>query len=156
MAQAARPRPSEAPRPRPPLRAVPPPSGPSRRGPSKAVIRRRRIVALCGLTGLIGLPLVIVAIGGGPTSDAGRIEALLAAGATEPRTLCEHLSSGMLTAVGGTDACLAASPERGPAATVSGIRVDGATATAVVASDIGTERVRLVREDGDWKVDDVR
>jgi hypothetical protein len=154
MAQAARPLPSDEPRPRPQLRAVPPP--PRRRPPSRAVIRRRRIVALGGLGALIALPLAVLATGGGPSSDSARIEALLATGASEPRTLCDHLSGGMLTAIGGTDACLAASPERGPAATVSKIRIDGTVATAVVSSDNGTERVKLVREDGDWKVDDVR
>lgn len=152
MAQAARPLPSEPPPPRPQLRAVPPP----RRRPSRAVIRRRRLVALGGLAGMIGLPLAIVALGGGPATEADRIEALLAAGATEPKTLCDHLSTGMLDAIGGRDACLAASPDRGPAATVSDVRVDGAAATAVVSGDNGTERVRLVLEDGDWKVDDVR
>lgn len=153
MAQAARPLPQAPPhRPRR-LRAVTPPP---RRGPSRAVIRRRRILAVAGLGGLIGLPLAILALGGGPATEAQRIERLLAEGAVSPATLCDHLSRGMLGAIGGHDACVAASPERGPAATVSEVRVQGATATAVVAGDRGTERVRLVREDNDWKVDDVR
>ena len=151
MAQAARPLPAEPSRTRPALRAVPPP-----RGPSRAVIRRRRIVALAGLVGLIGLPLAIVATGGGPSTESGRIDALLSTGASEPRTLCDHLSSGMLAAIGGRDACLAVSPERGPGGTVSRIRIDGTSATAVVNGDQGTEHVRLLLEDGDWKVDEVR
>lgn len=148
MAQAARSLPPAPQRPR--LRAVPPP-----RRPPPEVIRRRRAVALGGLAGMIGLPLALVALGSGP-SDAGRIAALLTQGASEPATLCDHLSSGMVRAVGGHDACVAASPTRGPEGTVSDVRVDGAAATAVVSSENGEERVRLVREDGDWKIDDVR
>jgi hypothetical protein len=151
MAQAARPLPPEPPA-APRLRVVPPPTG---RRPPAAVIRRRRIVALLGLTVLIGLPIGVVAIGGG-SSEGARIEALLTKGSVAPATLCDHLSQGMLQAIGGHGACVAASPERGPSATVESVRVDGTTASAVVHSDRGTERVSLVLEDGDWKVDDVR
>jgi len=151
MSQAARPlRAAPTPAPRPRLRAVPP-----ARGPSPAVIRRRRLVALAGLGGLIALPLAFLALAGG-SSDAARIEALLSAGAQRPAGLCDHLSGAMLRAVGGHDACVAASPTRGPAGEVSAIRVSGARASAVVTRADGDERIRLVREDGDWKVDDVR
>ncbi|MCW2968610.1 MAG: hypothetical protein JWM71_2382, partial [Solirubrobacteraceae bacterium] len=30
------------------------------------------------------------------------------------------------------------------------------TATAIVSTNEGDENVRLVRQDGDWKIDDVR
>ena len=152
MAQAARPLPPEPPA-APRLRVVP---STDRRRPSAAVIRRRRVVALLGLAALIGLPVGVVAIGGGASSETARIEALLSTGSVAPATLCDHLSQGMLGAIGGHGACVAASPERGPSATVDQVRVDGAAATALVHSDRGTERVRLVLEDGDWKVDDVR
>jgi hypothetical protein len=148
MAEPARPLEQAPPR-RPPLRAVPPP-----RGPSAHVIRRRRAVALSALALLVALPLVALNLGGG--SESGRISALLTRGASDPATLCDHLSSGMLAAIGGHDACVAASPERAPAATVENVRVDGDAATAVVVRDTGEERVRLLRQNGDWKVDDVR
>lgn len=154
MAQAARPLESAPPRP-PRLRAVAPP--PRRRPPSRQVIRRRRLVALAGLlTGAVGIPLAVVALAGGPASEADRIRDLLTAGSANPKTLCDHLSSGMSAAIGGRDACVAASPERGPAASVRDVDVDGSSATATVVSDNGSERVRLVAEGGDWKVDDVR
>lgn len=148
MAEAAR---SLPPTPaRPSLRAVPPP-----RGPSPAVIRRRRLVALAGLAGLIGLPLALVAIGTGPGTDREQIAALLSAGAERPATLCDHLSGAMLQATGGRDACVAASPDRGPGGAVESIRIDGAAATAVVVRDDGDDVFHLVREDGAWKIDDV-
>jgi hypothetical protein len=135
--------------PRPRLRAVASP-----RGPSREVIRRRRAAALAVLALLIALPLVLLT--GGPGSDRDRIDALLSRGATEPRTLCDHLSTSMATAIGGRDACLGASPERGPAGEVQDIRVTGGAASALVVFESGEELYRLVREDGDWKVDDVR
>jgi hypothetical protein len=137
------------------LRAVPPPSRQASRRPSPAVIRRRRAIAVGGLTGLIGLPLALVALGGSAPSDTGRIVTMLTAGATEPVSLCDHLSAGMLRAIGGTDACVAASPARAPGGEVHDVRIAGAAATAIVTRDGGDELVRLVREDGAWKVDDV-
>ena len=126
-----------------------------RRRPSPAVVRRRRAVALGGLTGMVALPLAIVALGGGAGSEAQRIEAMLARGAAEPATLCDHLSAGMLQAIGGHGACVAASPTRGPGGDVRDVRIDGASATAVVVRGTEEEVVVLVREDGAWKVDEV-
>lgn len=139
--------PESAPRPR--LRAVPPP-----RGPSRAVIRRRRLVALAGLAVLAGAPVALLTGGGG--SDAERISALLSRGAAAPAALCDQLSTAMSQAVGGREACLAASPERAPAGRVQDVRVAGDTASALVVRDGSEELVRLVRQDGAWKVDDVR
>jgi hypothetical protein len=158
MAQAARPlppTPGEAPPPQR-LRAVPPPPRTRRRAPSPEVIRRRRAVALGGLAGLIGLPLAIVALGGSPPSATGQISSLLTRGASEPATLCDHLSSGLLRAVGGHAACVAASPARAPGGEVRNVRIKGLTASAIVSSNDGDELVRLVWQQGDWKVDDVR
>lgn len=126
-----------------------------RRRPSPAVIRRRRAIALGGLAGLVALPLALVATGGGAGTDAERIESLLARGATEPRTLCDQLSAGLLQAIGGHGACVAASPSRGPGGDVTSVRVDGATATAVVLRGSEEEVVTLVLQDGAWKVDEV-
>ena len=123
--------------------------------PSRAVIRRRRAVALGGLTGMVVLPLAFVSLGGAAGSDAQRIESLLSRGASEPATLCEHLSAGMLQAIGGHAACVDASPTRGPAGVVRDVRIDGAAATAVVVRGTEEEVVVLVREDGEWKVDEV-
>lgn len=158
MAQAAPPLPSAsgaAPT-RERLRAVPPAPRARSRRPLPEVIRRRRAVALGGLTGLIGLPLALAAMGGSAPSATGQISALLGRGANEPATLCDHLSTGMLRAIGGHDACVAASPARGPGGEVHSVKVSGDTATAVVSRNDGDEIVRLVRQDGDWKVDDVR
>jgi hypothetical protein len=157
MAQPARPlSPAPAPaRSRDRLRLVDEQRAVLRPRPSPAVIRRRRAVALGGLCGLIGLPLAILAIGGSPPSEAGRISALLGAGATSPRTLCDHLSPALLGVVGGHDACVAASPERGPAARVHDVHVHGSSATAIATSSDGNERFHLVQRDGEWKVDDV-
>lgn len=149
MAQPAHslpPAPRSTPAPR--LRAVPPP-----RGPSPAVIRRRRAVALAALAAFVTLPVALLTTGAG--SDSERIAALLTAGASRPATLCDHLSTGMSRAIGGPDACVAASPERAPAGTVQEVRIAGDSASALVVRDTGSERVRLVRENGDWKVDDV-
>lgn len=132
------------------LRAVPPP-----RGPSRAVIRRRRAVALAALAFLVAFPIGLLTTGGAG-SDSERITELLAAGASQPATLCDHLSSGMLQAIGGHDACVAASPERAPAGDVQDVRISGDSASAIVVRDTGEERVELVRQDGDWKIDDVR
>jgi hypothetical protein len=128
-----------------------------RRGsPSPAVIRRRRAVALGGLTGMIALPLALVALGGGSAgTDSEQITELLGRGATAPPTLCDHLSGGMLQAIGGHDACVAASPERGPGGEVTSVRVHGSTATAVVTKPTGQETITLVRENGAWKLDSV-
>ncbi|MCW2991965.1 MAG: hypothetical protein JWM73_2559 [Solirubrobacterales bacterium] len=151
MAQAARSLPPDRDAASPPsLRVVPPP-----RGPSPQVVRRRRAVALAALVVLVALPVVWLGSGGAGT-DSERIAALLTRGASRPPTLCDHLSSPMLEAVGGHDACVKASPERAPAGRVQDVRVAGDTASAVVVRDGDQELVRLVRQDGVWKVDDVR
>jgi hypothetical protein len=154
MAQAARSLPSapyaeDVPR----LRVVPPPARPRR--PSAAVIRRRRAVALGGLVALVLLAVAALSIDAGP-SDAARIGALLSRGAADPASLCDHLSGAMLAAAGGHTGCVRSSPSRGPSATVDGIRISGDRATAVVHHPEADETVSLVREDGDWKVADVR
>lgn len=155
MAQPARPL-SPVPEPATRLRVADEPRHIPRPKPSPQVIRRRRAVALGGLAGLIGLPLALVAIGGSTPSEVARVTALLSAGSTAPQTLCDHLSSPLLAVVGGHDACVASSPERGPSADVHDVRITGSTATAVVTSSDGDEHFHLVKRDGDWKVDDVR
>jgi hypothetical protein len=156
MGHAARSLPPVAVDPAPRLRAVPPaPPAVRPRRPSPAVIRRRRAVALAGLAALAVLPLAALNLGGSPGGDAARIAALLRAGASDPMTLCAHLSPAMLAAAGGRAACVRSSPARGPDATVDGIRVHGATATAVVHRPDTDEVVRLVERDGAWLVDDV-
>jgi len=112
-------------------------------------------VALAGLVALVLLPLAALSIGGGAGASA-QIRSLLERGAADPASLCDHLSGAMLAAAGGHAGCLRSSPSRGPAATVGGIRVDGARATAVVHHPEADEIVSLVRQDGDWKVADVR
>lgn len=154
MAQAARPLPQAHSSPPPPrLRAVPPPRTAAR--PSAAVIRRRRAVAVAGLIALVLLAFAALSIGGS-SDQAGRIAALLRHGATDPASLCDHLSGAMLAAAGGHAACVSSSPARGPVATVDSIRIHGDRATAVVHRPDADEIVSLVRSGGDWKVDDVR
>lgn len=119
------------------------------------MVRRRRVVALVALALLVAVPAFVLSVTGGSTPDGRQITELLTTGASEPATLCDHLSAPMLEAVGGHDACVANSPERGPAGSVGQVSVNGDTASAVVIRDTGSERYRLVREDGDWKVDDV-
>jgi hypothetical protein len=114
------------------------------------------LTALAGVLALIVVPLAWLAVTAPRAGDRGRIAALLAAGARDPATLCDHMSSGMLRAVGGQGACVAASPSRGPGGSVGSIHVRGARASAVVHGAGGAQLVRLVRQDGDWKVDDVR
>ena len=157
MAQAARsvpPAPIAAAR-REPLRLVPPPRHTAHR-PPPGVVRRRRAVALAGLVALIGLPPALLALSGPTGSATGSIVSLLARGAADPSTLCDHLSTGMLQAVGGHAACVRASPARAPGGSVRRVRVHGSTATAIVRTAAGNEHVRLILQDGDWKVDDVR
>lgn len=154
MAQAARPLPAGPSPQRPPLRVVPPPRGPQR--PPAAVIRRRRLSALLGLALLVALPVVTIRALGGPGDARGEITRLLERGSARPDSLCDHLSTNLLAAAGGRAACLRASPPRGPSAEVRQVRVEGGRATAVLRSSDGDERISLVRQDGDWKVDDVR
>src|SRR4051812_24178649 len=98
MAQAARPLPPVRVAPRTPhLQAVPIRARPP--GPSAAVIRRRRIVALAGLVALVALPLAWLSVTGSPATDTGRITAMLEQGIADPAKLCDHLSTGMLQAV---------------------------------------------------------
>lgn len=156
MAQAAR---SLPPAPGPPrgpqlrlVGALPPP----RSGASPQTIRRRRLVVLAGLVALAGVSLAWLALTGPPAGDAAAVSALLRQGANDPATLCDHLSAGMLRAAGGRAACVRASPEHGPGGTVRNVRVEGSTATATVGTGGSAERVRLVRRNGTWKVDDIR
>lgn len=125
------------------------------RRPSPAAVRRRRAVALAGLAALLALPVALLA-GRPGAPDTREITSLLTRGSAAPATLCDDLSAGMLRAIGGHEACLRTSPARGPAGRVHDVRVSGATARAVVTSSAGDEVVRLVREGGAWKVDDVR
>jgi hypothetical protein len=136
------------------LRVVPPPRRLPRR-PAPAVVRRRRAVALAGLAALAALSAAVV-VGAGGASDAGRIAALLRRATSDPPVLCAHLSTAMLQAAGGRAACVRASPARAPRATVRDVRVGGSAATAIVSTGAGDERVRLVRQHGAWRVDDIR
>jgi hypothetical protein len=155
MAQAAHPLPSVPPSPAASrLRAAPAPR-PARR-PSPAVIRRRRALALGGLLALVALPFAWLSISGPSPSAAGQIAALLERGASDPATLCDHLSGAMLAAAGGHAGCVRSSPARGPNASVDSIRVNGDHATAIVRRPDADELVTLVRSGGDWKIDDVR
>lgn len=156
MAQAARSLPERGVAPRAPHLRVVPSAARRPASPSPQVIRRRRLTALAGLLALVVLSIAWLALTRPGETDRGRIAALLAAGARDPVALCDHLSAGMLRAVGGHAACVAASPTRAPGGRVGAIRVHGAKATAVVRGDDGTELVRLVRRNGEWKVDDVR
>ena len=156
MTQAARPLPPVpvAPR-RPPLRLVA--HTPAARGAAAAgAVRRRRAVAVAGLLVLAALPFAWLSATRAPAGDRTAITALLRAGERDPASLCGHLSAAMLSAAGGRAACVRASPERAPAGSIGAVRVSGATATAVVRRAGGAERVRLVRQDGAWRIDDIR
>jgi hypothetical protein len=123
--------------------------------PPPAVVRRRRALAVTAVVVLLALPFLLL-LGGGGSTDAGRVAALLRQGTADPAALCEHLSAGMSRAVGGRGACVRSSPKKGPNGTVHAVHVSGATATATVTSAGGDEHVRLVRQGGDWKIDDIR
>jgi hypothetical protein len=136
------------------LRVVPPPRRLPRR-PAPAVVRRRRAVALGCLAALVALSAAVV-LGAGGATGAGRIAALLQRVMSDPPVLCDHLSSAMLQAAGGHAACVRASPARAPRAMVRDVRVGGSTASAIVSTGQVQERVRLVRQHGAWRVDDIR
>ena len=109
------------------------------------------------MAGLVAVAVVFaLAVVPGGESQASKIATLLQSGTARPAVFCDHLSAGMSAAAGGRAGCLAASPRQGPRGTVGDVRVHGATATAVITSKAaGVEHYRLVRQDGDWKVDDV-
>jgi hypothetical protein len=66
--------------------------------------------------------------------------------------LCDNLSAASLKAIGGKDKCTTlAKGQKGEDEKVTSVTVDGDTAT--VKGTGGTDTIKLVKEDGDWKVD---
>jgi hypothetical protein len=91
---------------------------------------------------------------GGGVSDKAQIAALVKNEGTNPPTLCDHLTAGLLARFGGKSSCLrqAATAAKDPSTHATAVEVHGTTATAVVADRSGSHAITLARQKGDWKV----
>jgi len=103
------------------------------------------------------LPIVSGCGSSGPTNE-DQITALVKDEGTNPASLCGHLTDELLARFGGRSNCLrqAAASVRDPSTHASAVKVTGSTATAVVSDRTGTRTVRLVRQQGTWKISGVQ
>jgi hypothetical protein len=96
----------------------------------------------------------LTACGSSGPSDKDQIAAIIKREGTNPSTLCTHLTSQLLVRLGGKGGCLreASSAAPDPTTRATSIQVGGDTATAVVIDRAGSRTVRLVKDNGAWKV----
>jgi hypothetical protein len=73
---------------------------------------------------------------------------------TNPASLCHHLTSALLVRFGGESGCLhaAATAAKDPTTHATGVKVRGATATALVSDRSGSRTIKLVKRKGVWLV----
>jgi hypothetical protein len=103
---------------------------------------------------LLLVPLASIAACGG-ASDEDQITDIIKAGGKDPATICDHLTTGGLDALGGKAKCVQLAKQQGSKdrnVDIKSLKVDGDKATAEIESKDGKNTVRFVKEDGGWKV----
>jgi hypothetical protein len=105
--------------------------------------------------------LALAACGGGGKSDEDQIKSAIQEVGKDPASLCtKNGSAALVKAAGGKDACLQLAKKSGQGDAqldVSGIKVNGDSATATVTNGSGAGKgqksaVRMIKENGDWKI----
>jgi hypothetical protein len=91
---------------------------------------------------------------GGGVSDKDQIVAVVKSEGTNPATLCRHLTSALLVRFGGKSACLraGATAAKDPTTHATGVKVRGATATALVSDRSGSRTLKFIKRNGVWLV----
>ncbi len=111
-----------------------------------------------GLALLIVVPALALGACGGK-SDEDKITSLMEDVGTDPATLCDHATKGLLKQVGGTkESCQKAAKgaKKDRDVKVSSVKIDGDKATAKLKGVEGAQTADFVKEGGDWKVASTR
>jgi type IV pilus biogenesis protein CpaD/CtpE len=109
-------------------------------------------------TGLSIVAALIAALvagcGSSGASDRGQIAAIVKQEGSDPATLCNHLTDGLLSQLGGLAGCMrqAATSPTDPTTRAKSVSVHRGSATAVVVNRAGTRTVDFVKERDRWKV----
>jgi hypothetical protein len=98
--------------------------------------------------------LALSGCGASAPTDKQLIASIVKREGTHPATLCDHLTSSLLTRLGGRRGCLAeaVSAATDPTTHATAIRVHRNSATAVVVNRNGSRTITLVKRKGVWKV----
>jgi hypothetical protein len=105
---------------------------------------------------LLAVPVLALTACGGGSSDKDKISDLINKVGDDPSYLCQHMSAKVDKAIGGKDGCekaAKAEDAKDPDVKIDSITIDGDSATAKITGNDGADTVKLVKEDGDWKVD---
>lgn len=87
------------------------------------------------------------------SSDEDKIRSIVEDGAKKPATICDNLSAAPLKTIGGKDGCKKLADKQKPTeASVESVSVDGNKGSAKVKDKDGSNDVKFVKEDGDWKI----
>lgn len=102
---------------------------------------------------LIAVGAVAALSGCGGSSDADQIKTIVSTEASNPASLCDHLTNALLSRVGGKAGCerAAASEPKDPTTHATNVTVNGNRASAVIVDRTGTHTITLVKEGGTWK-----
>ncbi|MCW2995316.1 MAG: hypothetical protein JWQ18_2811 [Conexibacter sp.] len=104
------------------------------------------------------LALAVLALpacgGSGGSSDEDQIRQVVTESAKTPAKLCEDLAAAPLKAIGGKAKCTQlAKGQKGADVKIGTVAVKGDTAIVKAAgAGSGTGDIKLVKEDGDWKI----
>ena len=98
--------------------------------------------------------LALSACGGGGKNDKDKITDIVNQGSKDPATICDHLAAAPLKALGGKAKCLVASKAGDADANfkISSVTIDGDKASVKGKGKEGSQTIKFVKEDGDWKV----
>ena len=98
--------------------------------------------------------LALTACGGGGKSDEDKVRDVITESAKTPSKLCDNLAAASLKAIGGKDKCLTlAKGQKGEDEKIDSVTISGDDATVKGTSGTtGSDTIKLVKEDGDWKV----
>jgi hypothetical protein len=92
--------------------------------------------------------------GGGGNSDEDQIRQIVTDSGKTPSKLCDNLAAAPLKAIGGKDKCKSlAKGQKGTDVKISSVTVNGDNATVkATGSGSDTGDIKLIKENGDWKI----
>lgn len=88
-------------------------------------------------------------------SDEDQITSIVNEIGEDPLAICEHLAADLTRLFGDKAGCIRAGEESGERAgdvEMRDLKVDGDSASVNVIDERGTQLVRFVKEDGEWKI----
>lgn len=106
------------------------------------------------LLGAITIATLLAGCGSSGPTDRDQIAAIVKQEGSDPATLCNRLTTGLLSRLGGHEGCMrqAASSSADSTTRAASVTVRGKSATAVVVNRSGTRTISFVKEKGGWKL----